>query len=171
MKLCKFFATVDHDPIPSLSSVVPSSARSKTQPEAHVASATWIIAGMALAMALVLEAGGVLRHTDHAIARIVSRGGAETFPNSLSPWLPWLAAALFVLGLTHAIFHTDGTAKRVMLWLTAMVLVGAWAPVLSLCAYKPTISAVWIATAWSGVCAIVYASRHHMPCDEPSKKP
>jgi hypothetical protein len=101
------------------------------------------------------------------IARIVSRGGAEKFPNQLPDGGVWLAAALLSFGLAAAILGTPGAFRRVILWLSTVVLVAAWAPVLSLAAHAPEIAAPWIATLWSGVCAIVYTARHRMPCDGP----
>jgi hypothetical protein len=50
--------------------------------------------------------------------------------------------------------------------MSAVILVFAWAPVLSLAARAPDIAAPCCATLWSGICALVYASRHKMPADE-----
>jgi hypothetical protein len=53
-----------------------------------------------------------------------------------------------------------------LLWLSAVILVAAWAPVLSLAARAPDIAAPLVATIWSGICALVYVSRHRMPVDQ-----
>jgi hypothetical protein len=52
------------------------------------------------------------------------------------------------------------------LWISALVLVAAWAPVLSLAAHAPEIAAPWITTLWSGICGLIYAANHHMACDD-----
>jgi len=135
-------------------------------PVGHVPLPTAAICGMSLALAAGLELSGVLAHVNAGIARIVSRGGAENFPKQVPGWCIWLAAALFSLALAAAILGTPGPVRRLMLWLSAVILVAAWAPVLSLAAHAPEIAGPWIATFWSGVCALVYTSRHRMPIDE-----
>jgi hypothetical protein len=128
------------------------------------------IGGLSIILAAGLEALGVMSRANAAIARIVSRNGAEAFPKQLPDWSIWLATVILALGLAFAILATPGHWRRVVLWLTAIVLVGGWAPVLSLAAHAPEIGAPWIATVWSGVCAIVYAANHQMACD-PSPSP
>jgi hypothetical protein len=66
---------------------------------------------------------------------------------------------------------TPGGWRRFVLWITSVVLVSAWAPVLSLAAHAPEISAPWIAAVWSGVCALVYTANHRMPCEESLQAP
>ena len=116
-------------------------------------------------LAVGLELLGFLSRLNADIARLVARNGAETFPQHLPDWGVWLATAAFAFGLAVAILGSPGSGRRVLLWLTAMVVVSAWAPVLSLAAHAPAIAAPWIATLWSGVCAMVYATHHRMACD------
>jgi hypothetical protein len=125
-----------------------------------------VIGGLSMILAAGLELLGVAGQADAGIARIVSRGGAETFPKHLPDWSVWLAAAVFAFGTAAAILGSPGSGRRVILWLSTVFLVTAWAPVLGLAARAPDIAAPWIATVWSGVCALVYTSRHRMPCDE-----
>ena len=139
-----------------------------THPAGHVLLPAAAIGGLSLGLAAGLELLGVLARVNAGIARIVSRGGAEKFPKHVPDWCVWLAAALLACGLAAAILGTPGPVRRVILWLSAVVLVAAWAPVLSLAAHAPEIGAPWIATLWSGVCAIVYSARHRMPCDGPT---
>lgn len=139
---------------------------SHPHPAGHVLLPAAAIGGLSIVLAAGLELLGVLVRVNAGIARIVSRGGAETFPKQLPAWCLWLAAVVFAFGLAAAILGTSGHGRRVILWLSAVMLVAAWAPVLSLAAHAPDIAAPWIATVWSGVCALVYAARHRMPCDE-----
>ncbi len=136
-------------------------------PAGHVLVPAAAIGGLSLVLAAGLEMLGILRRANSGIARLVSRDGMEKFPSHLPDLVVWLAAALFAFGLAAAVLATPGTWRRVVLWITASVLVAAWAPVLSLAAHAPEIAAPWIATLWSGVCAIVYSSNHRMPADEP----
>jgi len=125
-----------------------------------------LIGAMSLALAAGLEWIGALARFNAIAARFASHGGTGSFSKELSGWLIWLAASLAAFGMAAAILQTPGMFRRVLLWLTAVVLVTAWAPVLGLAARQPAIAAPWIATVWAGVCAVFYASRHRMPCDD-----
>jgi len=117
-------------------------------------------------LAVGLDLLGFLDHLNAGVAQLVARNGSASFPRHLPKWGIWLAAAVFAFGLASAILGSPGPARRVILWFTAIVVVAAWAPVLSLAAHAPDIAAPWIATLWSGVCAMVYSTNHRMACDE-----
>jgi len=130
------------------------------------------IGGLSVLLAAGLAATGLIGRLDAMVSAAVSRNGRETFPNQLPEPVVWLSTAILAFGLAFAILSTAGTARRITLWITTAVLVGAWAPVLSLAAHAPAVSAPWIATFWSGVCALFYASNHHMACDDgPATRP
>ncbi len=112
-----------------------------------------------------LGALGILEQVNRMISNTVSQGKWMVFPNALPAWVLWLAAVLFAFGLAFSILNVPGTWRRVMLWITAVLVVAGWAPVLGLAAYAPEIAAPLIATLWSGLCALVYAGNHRMPCD------
>jgi hypothetical protein len=146
--------------------------RNQPPPEGHVLVTASAIGGLSVALAAGLAATGVGERMDGMIAATVSRAGRETFPNHLPEPVLWLATAVLAFGLAFAILSTAGTGRRLTLWITAVMLVGAWAPVLSLAAHLPAVSVPWIATFWSGVCALFYTSNHHMACDDgPAKQP
>lgn len=138
-------------------------------PDGHVILSAAAIGGLSMALTAGLEMLGILPRMNAVIARLVSRGGAETFPQTLPDWWVWLGATVFAFGTAAAILGTPGQLRRGMLWLSAVVLVIAWAPVLSLAARAPEIAAPCVATVWSGICALVYASRHEMPADDPGE--
>ena len=140
--------------------------KSQNRPEGHVLVPSAAIGGLSMVLAAGLAILGAVETFDQSIASFVSRGGAETFPKHLHAAVIWSAASLFAFGLAWAILSTPGTWRRVVLWLSSVVLVAAWAPVLSLAAHAPDIGVPWIATIWSGVCALVYSANHHMPCDD-----
>lgn len=123
------------------------------------------IGGLSVVLAVGLAVLGPLDRLNLLAAALVSRGGREGFPKQLPEWAIWLAAIVLAFGLAFAILSTPGTWRRLLLWISAVVLVAAWAPVLSLAAHAPSVGAPWVATLWSGFCAIIYASRHHMACD------
>lgn len=117
------------------------------------------------ALSTLLAAGlgvlGLLGALNGSIGRWVG----QATPKSLPAWLPWLAAVAFAFALALAILSVPGTWRRVVLWVTAVVAVAGWAPVLGLAAHAPDIAAPLVATVWSGVCAVVYARNHRMACD------
>ena len=129
------------------------------------------IGGLSMVLAVGLDLLGVLMRMNAMIARLVSRGGAETFPNTLPDRWVWLAATVLAFGVAAAILGTPGQLRRGLLWLSAVILVVAWAPVLSLAARVPDIAAPCVATIWSGICALVYTSRHDMPADDSGNGP
>ena len=138
----------------------------KPRPPGHVLVPAAAIGGLSLVLATGLEALGFLKRLNAEIAAQFSRNGLEKFPKHLPDWSFWLAAVGFSFALAAAILGTPGHARRAVLWITAVVLTGAWAPVLSLASHSPDIAAPWIATLWSGVCAMVYAANHRMTADE-----
>ena len=139
------------------------------QPVGHVWVPAATIAGLSLILAGGLEMLGMLARFNAGIARMVTRNPTEHFPQRLPQWGIWLAAAGFALGLAVAILGTPGHGRRALLWVTTVFLVATWAPVLSLAAHVPDIGAPWVATLWSGVCAMVYAANHRMACDPPTR--
>ncbi|MES2657212.1 MAG: hypothetical protein V4689_01275 [Verrucomicrobiota bacterium] len=125
-------------------------------------------------LSILLVAGlgvlGVLDRLNSWVSNMVSHGKAVNFPKALPGGLVWLVAVGFAFGISFSILNVPGIWRRVMLWLTALVVVAGWAPVLSLAAHAPDIGAPWIATLWSGVCSLVYARGHRMACDGISQK-
>ena len=150
--------------------MTPNKRRSSQAP-GHVLGPAVAIGGLSLVLAAGLAGLGFLDRMNAGITRLVSRNGAEKFPKHLPDWSVWLAAVAFSCGLAIAILSTPGQGRRGILWVTSVLLIAAWAPVLSLAAHAPDIAAPWIATVWSGACAMVYAANHRMAGDEtpPSK--
>jgi hypothetical protein len=134
-------------------------------PAGQVAIPAAAIGGLSMVLAGGLELLGVLPRMNAWIAYRVSREGAETFPKTLPDEWIWLAAMVFAFGVAAAILGTPGQLRRGLLWLSAVILVAAWAPVLSLAAHAPDIAAPCVTAVWSGICALVYAYRHDMPVD------
>lgn len=128
------------------------------------------IGALSILLAAGLDVLRVLEPVDRMISKLVSQGAIQSFPKTLPPWSVWLATVVFAFWVSFAILSVAGNWRRLVLWITAMVLVAGWAPVLALAARFPDIGAPFIATLWSGVCALVYAGSHRMPCDENTEK-
>jgi hypothetical protein len=134
----------------------------------HVLTTAAFIGSLALVLAAGLAALGLTGQADAAIAGFLSQALQQdgAFPKALPAWALWLGTALFAYGLALAMLGVSGTWRRLVLWLSTLGLVAAWAPVLALAAHAPAIAAPWIASAWSGACVLVYARSHRVPCEE-----
>ena len=143
-----------------------SSKNSHSRPAGHVRVAAAAIGSLSILLAVGLSVLGILARVNGLIAKGVMAGETAVFPKALPEWITWLAAVLFAFGLAFAILSVPGTWRRFVLWITAVVVVAGWAPVLGLAAHAPDIAAPFIATVWSGVCALVYAGNHRMACDK-----
>jgi hypothetical protein len=150
---------------------VPGNPRGPVRPAGHVLVPAAAIGSLSILLAAGLTALGILDRMNGLIADLLLQDGQEKFPKALPDGSVWLATVLFAFGLSFAILSVAGTWRRIVLWITTAVLVAAWAPVLSLAAHAPEISAPFIAVLWSGVCALVYAGRHRMACDETPLSP
>lgn len=136
------------------------------RPDGHVPVPAAAIGSLSVLLAAGLGVCGILDQVNPVIAKLVAQGGAADFPMALPGWSVWLAAVFFAFGLAFAILCVAGTWRRLVLWITALVLVAGWVPVLGLAARSPDIAAPFIAALWSGVCALVYAENHRMACDQ-----
>ena len=136
----------------------------------HVLVPGAAIGSMSLILAAGLELLGFIEHANCMIAGFVSRNGAEKFSKQLPDAAIWIAAWIFAFGLAWAVLAVPGHARRWLLWIATLFMVLAWAPVLSLAAHRPDVAAPFIATFWSGLCAMFYATNHRMPGDESPEK-
>ncbi len=135
----------------------------------HVLVTAAFIGSLALVLAAGLDALGLTDRADSAIASLVGQAlqqdGPTAFPKVLPAWGQWLGTALIAYGLALAMLGVPGTWRRLVLWITTLVLVASWAPVLGLAAHAPAIAGPLIAAVWSGACALVYVHSHRMPCE------
>lgn len=136
------------------------------RPIGHVFVPAVGIGSLSILLAAGLGVLGILERFNLMISRLVSEGRTVDFPKALPGWILWMATVFFAVGLAFSILSVPGTWRRVVLWFTALVLIAGWAPVLSLAAHAPEICGPFIATLWAGICALVYAGNHRMPCDE-----
>lgn len=143
----------------------------KPRPEGHVLVPATAIGSLSILLVTGLAMLGMLDRVNWLISKIVGSGKGGVFPKDLPDGLIWLGAVAFAFGVPFSILQVPGTWRRLMIWLTALVVVSGWAPVLGLAARSPDIAAPWIATLWAGICALVYAGNHRMACDEISSNP
>lgn len=117
---------------------------------------------LAIGLLSVLLAGGlgllgILDRLNSWIAKSVAPGGVPEFPKALPLWVIWLGTIVFAFGISFAVAGVRGLARRIILWVSSLVVVSGWAFVLALSAREPAVGGPWIATFWAGFCAIVHA--------------
>lgn len=141
-------------------------------PEGSVAAPDVAIGGLSLAVAAGFQFLGVAPRLDDWLQdRVVSFGLGGSF-EWLPGWVGWIPAVLIAFGLPFAMLKSPGLWRRAVLWISTLVVLAGWVPVMALsmkwCAVGPSL----VAALWGGLCALVYGLRHHMPCDAPlSAKP
>lgn len=135
------------------------------QPRGSVAAPALAVGGMSLVLAVGFQSVGLNDRIDHALLGWLGSIGLGTAPVPLPPALGWLVAVAFGFLLPFSILGTPGAARRLMLWLSCLVVVLGLLPVLGLSARWWPQSPGLVSVIWSGLCAMVYASRHRMPCE------
>ena len=87
------------------------------------------IGALSILLVVGLSALGILAQVNWVIANIFSNGKFSSYPKTLAEWVVWLAAFTFAFWLSFTLLSVTGTWRRVVLWVTAVTLVAAWAPV------------------------------------------
>jgi Mg2+/citrate symporter len=138
----------------------------RTMPPGHVIAPAITISALSFLLVAGLHFLGLLEKANTELADALSKRIHTVFPQALPPLGIWLATLALVLGLTFTLLCVPRAWQRTILWITSLVIIAGWAPVLGLAAHKPEIAAPWIAALWSGMCAMAYAGNHRMPCDD-----
>ncbi|GAA5122978.1 hypothetical protein JIN84_10795 [Luteolibacter yonseiensis] len=137
----------------------------QSPPVGHVLVPACAIGSLSILLVVGLGLLGILGRLDSIISRIVVQDRFPSFPKSLPEWWVWLVTVLLAFAISFSILSVPATWRRLVIWITALVLIAGWAPALVLAAHAPAVAAPFIAVIWSGVCAVVYAGRHRMPVD------
>lgn len=132
--------------------------------EGHVLMPGLAIGSLALVLAAGFGSVGILDRANDGISSVLHVGGGVA--KSLPDWAVWTAAAVGAFSLSFVILSVPGTWRRVILWISALVLVAGWGPVLVLAGRFPAVAVPLLATFWAGLCSLVYASRHRMAADK-----
>lgn len=122
--------------------------------------------GVGLALGMAMQWLGLFKRGD---ARLTSWLLESVFhgntPEVLS--LPWMVfvTAVFCFGLAYAVLDSSGMWRRLILGVTALILLLAMVPSFAVwnlyfSPFLPVVGAFW---TW--FCTIMYVSHHVMPCD------
>lgn len=123
---------------------------------------------LGMVVAFGLDSMRMLDGIDRHILQWVRNAGVDGFDNRLPGWVLWSTTAVIAYGLALIILEVPGLWRRLLLWVSTLVMVLAWAPVLGLAAHQPSIAGPLVASIWSGICALIYAHQHRMAVDESS---
>lgn len=120
---------------------------------------------MSLALAVGFQAVGLNAQIDAALLAWLGSSGLGSSPVALPAALGWGTAVVLGFALPFSILETPGHLRRALLWLSCLVIVVALLPILGLSVKWWTQAPVLVAVVWSGLCAVIYAGRHWMPCE------
>jgi hypothetical protein len=134
-------------------------------PDGHWLASALTIGSFSMILCVGLTLLGLTHRIDAWLLEQVAQTVPGPFPNALGHALLWSATVAIAFGLPLLLLATPAAWRRLMIAVSVIVSLGAWIPVLALSAYPPSISLPLIAAAWSATCAIIYATRHRMPCD------
>ncbi|MDH4444476.1 MAG: hypothetical protein QE267_05035 [Akkermansiaceae bacterium] len=138
----------------------------RIMPSGHVIAPAITISALSILLAAGLQFLGLLEKVNTELADALSRRLHAGFPQTLPPLGIWLTTLALVFGLTFTLLNVPRAWQRTILWITLLVIIAGWAPVLGLAAHQPEIAAPLIAVLWSGTCAMIYAGNHQMPCED-----
>ncbi len=135
----------------------------------HPFTAAAVVGSFALAVVVLLRVAGTFDGTDASILDTYLQSGFNVAVGGVQPWWDFLLVMVVVYALVWLLFETPGTTRRVLVLLTALVLLWAASPVMGLWGTFWSPLGVMLGSAWSGFCAILWARTHPMPCELPER--
>ncbi len=135
------------------------------RPAGHVFLAGGTIGLLAMVLSVGLSLIGIIDRVNAWISDVITHGNASALVNSLPLWTQWLAVMVVAFAIPWVILAVPGILRRLVLWISIVAVISFWIPVLGIAAYSPVVTAPLIAALWSGLCAMVYARNHEMPCE------
>ncbi len=111
---------------------------------------------MALLLAFGMQFLKVSKQLDRKILELFSPLGLSSVTAEIGPEVLWSATLIACLLLAASILSIPKQWQRLFIWMLAVCLSFAWAPVLILASYAPNLSTGTTAIIWAGFCAICY---------------
>lgn len=134
-------------------------------PPGKVVSSCLLYGAVGLALALAMHLLGMFEQGDIGLKQSLSGLTSDLFLVVVSDSLLFAVAALFSFGIAFAVLDSPAPWRRVLLGVTALVVLLAMVPVCALWQIYFSPFLVVIACFWAWFCAMMYASQHTMPCD------
>jgi hypothetical protein len=127
-------------------------------------SVTKILIGtMSLGLAVGMSLLGFLDAPNAMMTEWISLLGGEA--REIPASLMLLFAGFTAFFPVSVMLSCPGAWRRLIVWLSSLLLMLAWMPVLALAAWKFFPMIPLIAGVWSGMCAMIFAHRHSLPCE------
>ena len=136
----------------------------KRKTPAHVTMASLLIGTMAAGMAIVQDTAGFWTEWDLALNAWTAKLGDGLRDAPRAGLLVAVVSASYLLPML--LLRTPLWWRRVVLWVSFLLVGLAWWPVLALAAWKIEPCMPVAALLWSGFCAMIYAQRHQLPCEK-----
>ncbi|MCP5536039.1 MAG: YIP1 family protein [Akkermansiaceae bacterium] len=142
-----------------------------THPVGRVDGPVLLYGGVGLALAVAMQVLGLFKKGDarleNALLEPVFHG---VTPGVLSMPVLVMIAAVFCFGIAFAVLDSVGAWRRVVLGVTALVIILAMVPTFAVWKiyFSPFLPAV--ALFWTWFCTMMYVNHHVMPCEVSSFK-
>ena len=134
-------------------------------PPGRVASSCMLYGAVSMALALAMHLVGLFKQGDVILKQSLAALTSDFYTVVVSDSLLFLVAALFSFGIAFAVLDSPATWRRVVLGLTAFVVLLAMVPVCALWQIYFSPFFVGVAYFWAWFCTMMYASQHVMPCE------
>ena len=118
-----------------------------------------------MALALAMQLLGLFELGDARLQQSLSWILSDSFQIVVSEPVLFMVAAIFSFGIAFAILDSPAAWRRIVLGLTALVLVLAMVPVCALWQIYFSPFFVVVAYFWAWFCTMMYTSQHVMPCE------
>lgn len=133
----------------------------------HPFTAAAVVGSFTLALVVLLRVAGVFRSADGGLRDWFVGRGFGLDPGVVQPWWDFVVLLPVLYGLVWMVFETPGLARRVLVLLTAEVLLVTASLVAALWGVFWSPVGLVLAVAWGGGCALLWARQHPMPCELP----
>jgi len=121
--------------------------------------------GVSMALALAMQLLGLFELGDARLQQSLSWILSDSFQTVVSEPVLFMMAAMFSFGIAFAVLDSPAAWRRIVLGLTALVLVLAMVPVCALWQIYFSPFFVVVAYFWAWFCTMMYTSQHVMPCE------
>jgi len=135
-------------------------------PPGHVPLPVMLTGSMGLSLAGGLHFFGLLEILDRHLASLVAVEG-ELMTTAPSTGVLWSMTVAATYGVVFIILEIPATWRRLVIWISTLVVILGWLPVAAIAHTHAKVGAPLVSVAWAGLCAIIYAARHHMETDDP----
>ncbi|MBT8045029.1 MAG: hypothetical protein KJO79_08765 [Verrucomicrobiae bacterium] len=142
------------------------SAHPQGYPEGRVDGPALLYGGVGLALSVAMQVIGLFKKGDARLLDVlIDPVFNNSAPDQLSMMVLVPVTAFFCFGIAFAVLDSAGMWRRVILGVTAFVVVIAMVPTLAVwdIYFSPFLPAVGI--FWTWFCTLMYVNHHVMPCE------